>query len=67
MKSAGLLPEAMLLARELFWDERTIFAMPLRRRLAYLMLIEKERDTSIILAPPGSDSTALDESREGFR
>ena len=48
MRGRNLLPETMLLARELGWGEAEIFAMPLRRRLAYLLQLEKEQDAETL-------------------
>ncbi len=48
MRSPNLLPETVTLARELHWGESEIFAIPLRRRLAYLLLLEHERDAALL-------------------
>jgi hypothetical protein len=43
-----------LLARAYHWSEYEIFSLPVKRRLAYLLLLEEEQDSGL-LAGLGSE------------
>jgi hypothetical protein len=51
-----LLREVHRLARAYHWSERDILSLPLKRRLAYLLLLEEESDAMLLAELDASGS-----------
>jgi len=54
-RCARLWREVHALARAYHWSERELLAMPLHRRLRYLLLLEEEADARLLGGIPAAD------------
>jgi hypothetical protein len=55
-RAGGLLREVHRLARAYHWSERDILSLSLKRRLAYLLLLEEESDAMLLAELDASGS-----------